>query len=529
MTGLDLTLLVLVLTLAVAAGARRLTTPMPVVLAAAGMALGLVWHLIPWLAPVSLPPNLVLPLFLPPLLTSAAHALPLGAFRRNLRPITLLAVGLVLATMLATAATAHAVVGLSWGAAFVLGAIVSPPDPVAATTVAGRVGLPHRLVVILEGEGLLNDAVAIVAYRLALDAAVGESFSWTTAGLALLREAPTGVAIGLALGWLVVLVRRRLDDVTLEAGISLVAPYVVYATADQLGTSAVLAVVTLGFVLQQQQLEVGSPAIRLATQTVWSAVRFASTALVFFLLGLLIGEIVTETRLSSRLLIGGAAVAATAILLRVGWMFLVPRLFRFLSGRHDYRVPRAGELGVLAWAGMRGVVSLALVLALPDLPGGGGETDARHTLVLITFAVIVATLLVQGTTLVPLVRYLGAGVGGREEDDERRLRARARRAGLAALARAVRRGEFSAADCRDVVVRLERGDIGIASSTAPHDTAEALAPLACALHAQRRVVRRMRDGGRIGETLAQKLASEIDIDETRVRGEAARFTGGEEL
>ncbi|MDQ6684560.1 MAG: cation:proton antiporter, partial [Pseudomonadota bacterium] len=235
MTTVDVVFIVLGLTLAAALLAPRLPIPAPVVFAAVGIGVGLLWHLVPGLPAIRLPPELVLFVFLPLLLTTAAYALPLQAFRRNLLPIGLLAVGLVLVTTGVVALIGHAYAGLGWAAAFVLGAILAPPDPVAATAVAGKTGLSHRLVVILEGEGLVNDAVAIVAYGIALTALTTGQFDATDALLAVLREAPIGVAVGLAAGWTAGQLRRRVENVPLEIGISLATPYLAYHFAERLG------------------------------------------------------------------------------------------------------------------------------------------------------------------------------------------------------------------------------------------------------------------------------------------------------
>jgi Na+/H+ antiporter len=521
MNGVDTTLLVLAITLATAIGGRQLRTPMPVILAAVGMVFGGVWRFVPGLPPVTIPPERALLIFLPPLLTTAAYALPIGAFRRNLGPILMLAVGLVLATMTSVAAVAHAMVGIPWAAAFVLGAIVAPPDPVAASSVAGETGLSHRLVVILEGEGLINDAVAIVAYHLALMAASTGQFTWGGTGLALAREAPLGVVVGLITGWGFTAIRRRINDVTLEAGISLLSPFLTYHIADRLGGSAVLAVVTLGFILQRTEVSIATPAARLAARTVWGAVRFASTALVFLLLGLLIGELAT-TRLDLAVLRASLVLAAVVIGLRFAWLYTVPRMIRWIPGLARSELPSWREFTVLGWAGMRGVVSLALALALPQLPSVNG-LDTRYVIVLATFVVIVTTLVIQGVTLLPLIERLGIGDPGRDTRDEQRSRQRARRAGLAAMERVSHEERLSAADCHRITRDIATGRLGVAGDEERSDRQSD--EIAVALDAERRAVLALRDMGQIGESLAERLVTELDIDELQVRGEAARLTG----
>lgn len=525
MNRVDVALVVLMLTFAGTAVARRLRTPMSVVLAVAGIGTGLAWHLVPALPRVEVPRDWVLFIFLPPLLTSAAYTLPLPALRRNLRPITLLAVGLVLATMATAAGVGHYAAGLPWAAAFVLGAIVAPPDPVAATSVAGRTGLAERLVVILEGEGLMNDAVAIVAFHLAADAALSSHFTWSEAALAVARETPTGVLVGLAIGFLTTAIRRRLEDGTLEAGISLLVPYVTYEAAERLGASGVLAVVTLGFVLQRNRLKIASPSTALVVRTVWSAVRFTSAALVFFLLGLLMGQAVGFARIAPRLLWATAAVAAAVIVLRLAWMQVVPVALRGLPGGSRQPLPSRGELAVLGWAGMRGVVSLALALALPVLPEAAGGEAARRTIVFVTFGVIIATLVLQGFTLLPLIARLGVGDTGRDERDERWIRRRARRAGLAALDRAAHADGVSDDVSGLLAERVRTGEVGIAPASGVVGRAEAEGPLVAALRAQRDLVQRMRAAALVSEPLAERLATEIDAESMRVQGDIGRLTG----
>lgn len=509
---IDVTFIVLGLTLATALLAPRSGIPPPIVFATVGIVIGAVWHLVPSLPSIHMPPDMVMFIFLPPLLTTAAYALPLRAFRRNLRPIALLAIGLVLATICLVALIGHFVVGLGWASAIVLGAIIAPPDPVAATAVAGKTGLSHRLVVILEGEGLVNDAVAIVVYGIALEALASGQFEASHALLALLKEAPIGVIVGLVAGWSAGVLRKRVDSVPLEIGISLATPYLAYHLADRFGGSAVLAVVALGFMLRSSLAQVSSPVARLAARTVWSFLRYGSTALVFVLLGLLIGEILVDWP-GWVMVRDGAIVAIAAIVVRLAWMLVVPRLMAML-GTVNAPVPSLGEQLVLGWAGMRGVVSLALALALP-LSLDANET-MRHTIIFLTLIVIIATLLLQGITLTPLVRWLKVGDPGRDQHEERNARLRARRAGIAAAT--------DSGGSTELIARLESGSIGIARSGAlGHSPTHGPAVLQ-ALEAQRGVVNRLRDAGRMGSALAERLDTELDLEAIKVAGDGARLT-----
>ena len=520
MTPIDVGFLLLALMLLTGMVARKSSVPAPVVFSVVGFAAGAAWHYFPALPPVTMPPEMVLFAFLPPLLTTAAYALPLETFRRNLLPIGLLAVGLVLVTTGVAAVVGYALAGLSWASAFVLGAIIAPPDPVAATAVAGKTGLAHRLVVILEGEGLVNDAVAIIAYGLALQAIRTGDFSWGNALWSLLRETPTGILVGLAVGWGAAFVRLRTDSVPLEVGVSLTTPYLAYHLADRLGCSGVLAVVTLGFMLRVSSAKVSSPVARLAARTVWSFLRYASTALVFLLLGLLLGEIAV-TKPTWDVVRAGLVLAAAVILLRMLWMLVVPRVVAAL-GVKDAGEASTAEHVVLGWAGMRGVVSLALALALPY--NLGGDPDARDTIIVMTLVVILATLVLQGATLTPLVRWLKVGDPGRDAREEAEARQLAGDAGVQAVL-ALRdtpgSGRAHHADLRE---RLTSGDLGIGGSGTRGRTARGRRALLAALHAQREVVDSLRDCGRMGGVLAEQLDTELDLDAMGAVGDGKRLT-----
>ncbi len=530
MTPIDAGFLLLGLILATALVARRVSVPAPIVYAAVGLAAGAAWHLVPALPLVTMPPDLVLFVFLPPLLTTAAYALPLQAVRRELLPIALLAVGLVVATMAVTAVVGHALAGLPWAAAILLGAILSPPDPVAATAVAGKTGLSHRLVVILEGEGLLNDAVAILAYGIALEAVVAGHFNVPHAMWAVLREAPLGVAVGWAAGWSAGFIRRRADSVPLEVGISLVAPYLAYHVANGIGGSAVIAVVTLGLLLRASSSKVSSPVARLAARTVWSFLRYASTAVVFLLLGLLMGEIIVDWP-GRDLWVAGGLLAAAIVAIRLAWMLTVPRLVARLRSVPS-PTPTTGEQLVMGWAGMRGVVSLALALALPLSLGGNGTM--RTTIIFLTLVVIVVTLLLQGATLLPLVKWLGVGDSSREQREEDEARTLAGREGAAAAQEAPASGESAESGSgqadrrRELVARIADGQVGIARAGGTGQHPQERAPLAAALDAQRAVVDRLRGEGRMGAALAEQLDTELDIEAMSAQAQGARLTGVED-
>src|SRR5215217_1089917 len=273
----------LVAVVVLSAAARAVNIPYPIVLVVGGLALGL----LPGLPEVELEPELVLVLFLPPLLYSGAFFADLRSLRADLRAISMLAIGLVLATTVAVAVVAHAVVdGLPWAAAFALGAIVAPTDPVAATAIARRLGVPRRIVNTIEGESLLNDGTALVAYNVARTAVITGSFSLLDASADFVVKATGGVLIGLAAGWLIVEVRRRIDDPLIETTISLLSGYAGYVPAEQLGVSGVLAAVTVGIYVGWRAPVIASPAQRLTGFAVWEMLTFLLNALLFVLIGL---------------------------------------------------------------------------------------------------------------------------------------------------------------------------------------------------------------------------------------------------
>jgi monovalent cation/hydrogen antiporter len=410
-----LVLMVAVGGLSVLAGAVRV--PYPIVLVLGGLVLGFV----PGLPSAELPPELVLVLFLPPLLYQAAFFSSPRDLRADARAITLLAVGLVLVTICAVATVAQALVrGLPWAAAFALGAIVSPTDPLAATAIARRLGVPRRLVTVLEGESLVNDATALVAYRLAVAAVVAGSFTLWEAGLRFVGGAVGGVAIGLVVGWLFAEARRRIEDPVVEIVLSVVTGYAAYLPADRLGVSGVLAAVTAGLYVGWRAPELASPSTRLLGFSFWEVLVYLLNAVLFVLVGLQLHPILTGVSGSSAVVLVGQAalVAAVVIVVRVAWGFTVPYLVRVLDRRPGQRARRGGprERLVVGWSGMRGAVSLAAALALPE------DFPQRNLIIFVTFGVILATLVLQGLSLPWLIRRLGL----HRDDSEEELRGRLR-------------------------------------------------------------------------------------------------------
>ena len=512
-----LALMVAMVTLSVLA--RLVGVPYPILMVLGGLVLGFV----PGMPAIELPPELVLVLFLPPLLYWSGFFSSPQELRADLRAITLAAVGLVLATMAAVAVAAHALIdGLPWAAAFALGAIVSPTDPLAATAIARRLGVPRRLVTILEGESLVNDATALVAYRLAVAAAVGGGFVAWQAGLRFLVGVAGGVAIGLAVGWLVAEARRRLDDPPVEIMLSLVTGYAAYLPADRLGVSGVLAAVTTGLYLGWRAPEIASPTTRLLGFSFWDVLVFLLNAILFILVGLQLHPILSGLGgHSAATLLGlGAAVSAVVVATRIAWQFTVPYLVRLLDRRPSQVARRVGARArlVSGWSGMRGAVSLAAALALP-LEG----VPQRNLIVFLTFAVILVTLVLQGLTLPALIRRLGVRGDGTEEREELRARLVATNAALTRLE------ELAAEEwTRDDTVERLRGlydfrrrrlkaRAGKLEDDGIEDRSLAYQRLVRELlEAQRHAIVRLRNEGVIGTDVMHRIEREFDLEDSRL-------------
>ncbi|HZB36176.1 MAG TPA: Na+/H+ antiporter [Gaiellaceae bacterium] len=370
---------------ALTALAPTLRVPYPILLVLGGLALGFV----PGVPTITLPPEVVLVGVLPPLLYSAAFFTGLRDLRANVRPIGLLAVGLVVTTMLAVATIAHYATGLSWPAAFVLGAIVAPTDPIAATAIAGRLGVPRRIVTIVEGESLVNDATALVLYATAVTALVTGSFSLWHAGLDFAVSVVGGLAVGLGVGWVVALIRIRLDNIPSETLISLLCGYLAYIPAQALGVSGVLAAVTIGVYLGWRSPELSTPAMRMQAFAVWETLVFLVNALLFTLIGMQLGPILDALgdRSTASLIVDALVVTATVMVVRIVWVLATG--------------PRPAVVG---WMGMRGAVSLAAALALPLQTDAGAPFPGRELIIFLAFAVILGTLVVQGLTLPAVIR-----------------------------------------------------------------------------------------------------------------------------
>jgi monovalent cation/hydrogen antiporter len=403
--------------------ANWLKLPYPIPLVIGGLALGL----IPGIPDIHLNPDLVLLVFLPPLLYQAAFFADLRSLRADARVIVLNSIGMTLATAAVVGVIAHELIDLPWAMSFALGAIVSPTDPAAATAIMRRVGAPRRMVNILEGESLVNDAAALVAYKVAVAVAIGESVSAGHTVLTFFGDVAGGIAIGLVVGWVIAEVRKRVNDVNTELTISLFSAYGAFVPADQLGVSGVLAVVACGLVLGFRAPEIASPESRMQGFAMWSILTFLLNATLFILIGLQLPTIVDglASRPAGEVIGYAAAVCAAVIAMRFIWTNTITVIIRTLDRRPSQLARRSTwrVRVVSSWSGMRGAVSLAAALALPLHTNAGDPLPGRDLIQFITFALILVTVVGQGLTLPWLIRRLGVIDDGTEEQNEE-IRAR---------------------------------------------------------------------------------------------------------
>ena len=434
MTLLEIVLFLLLCSVALGWVARRLNFPYPIALVIGGAALGF----LPDLPQFPFDPQFILVLVLPPILYQAALLTSWRDFRANIRPIGLLAVGLVIATTLAVgAALKFLVPDIPWAAAFVLGAIVSPPDAVAATAILTRLNVPRRVVTILEGESLVNDASGLVLYKFAVAAVLTGAFSLRDASVEFVGIAIACIVIGILVGRLFISIHRYLGDVFIEVLMTLAVPYIAYILAESLHVSGVLAVVAAGLVRGRYAPEIVSAEMRIIARSVWNLLVFLLTSLVFILIGLQLSGILgrLEGYSARELFLYGALISAVAIAVRFAWIYPATLLRRLLGAALREHEPGSTEqeLFIMSWCGMRGIVSLAAALALPLALEGGAPFPGRDLIIFLTFVVIAVTLVVQGFTLGPLIRVLRVGTDWSEHAEEQHARFALGKAAIAAI------------------------------------------------------------------------------------------------
>jgi Na+/H+ antiporter len=513
-------LLVAIAALAVLAGVLRV--PYPITLVLGGAVIGF----LPGVPSVQLDPDIVLLIFLPPLLYGAAFFTSVRDLRRNARPIALLAIPLVFVTMAAVAVVAHTVVGLGWAESFVLGAIVSPTDAVAPAEILRRVGAPRRLMAVIEGENLTNDWSALILYRVAVAAVVSGSFSVWKAGLEFIASGVGGVIIGLAAGWLIRQIRSRIDDPPTEMTISILSGYVGYLPAEELGLSGVLAAVTTGLYMAWYTPQLTTPVLRLQSLAVWEILTFLVNAALFLLVGLQLPGIIDDLsgRSAGELVLWGGLVSLVVIVVRLVWMFTTPYLIRFVDRREVQRLRRSTPASrlIVGWAGMRGSVSLAAALAIPFQTDAGAPFPERKLIIFLSFAVILVTLIGQGLTLGPLIDRVGLEDDGQESHEDTLAR---RRVAEAALARLDELGEpdwispESVGRARSLFDYRERrfGALEDGAGENYEDRANAWRRLMYQLFdAQRQALLELRNSGEISEDIRRRVERDLDLEESRI-------------
>ncbi len=518
-------LLLLAVVAAVTLLAARIGIPYPILMVVAGLGIGFV----PGLPHVELDSELVLALFLPPILFSAAFFLSPRELWRNVRPITLLAVGLVLATTVAVAAVVMAFAPqLGWPVAIALGAIVSPPDAIAATSIARQLNLPHRLVIVFEGESLVNDATALTIYRLAVLAAMGTgAFDLGGAAISFVAVAVGGTVVGLIVGWVAQWLLSLIEDPPVEVLISLLVPFTAYLPAERLGVSGVLATVTAGLVLGYRAPRIMRSNTRLLGTATWKMVIFVVNGLAFLLIGLQLPAVISELRgyQAGELLAWAAAVSLTVVVVRLVWIYPAVYLPRWLLpslARRDPAPPARVPL-ILGWGGMRGAVSLFAALALPQaFPG-------RGLVIFLTFTVILVTLIGQGLTLPALIRFLNVVDDGTVEHEETHARAAATAAALVRLEelRSEVPGHLPLIDqlkerYEHRSEHLVHDDGDRPAPEGPEDmTPEEVEELEhdeirrAVISAERLAVLEMRDRGEISDDALRAVERDLDLDELR--------------
>jgi Na+/H+ antiporter len=507
--------------------AKRLALPYPIVFVLAGTLLAFV----PGLPPVHIGPDWIFLAVLPPLLFAGAWRIDWALFRKNLRPILLLAIGLVVVSTVAVAVFAERIVpGLGWASAFVLGAIVSPPDPVAASATFERFSIPRRVAAIVEGEGLVNDATALVIYAYAVMAAVTGEFSLAQAAGSFVLVVAGGIAAGILVAWLVerltiLLERQRLNDSLIDNLTLIGAPYAAYLGAQAVHVSGVLAVVTAGILISRRSSVIFDPETRLIGTNVWSLWIYVLNAYVFLMIGLQLRTIVRDHPQSLVLLPAALAISALLIVVRLAWVYPAAWLPRLIPAvRRVDPMPPLSTIAVVGWTGMRGIVSLAAALALPLRDAHGNPFPGRDAILFITFVVIFVTLVGQGLSLIPLLRWLRVASEGDGEEREIEIRVAALEEGLKKVAELER--VHRDPEEREVLERSRdeyehridhlrhhatpNREPETPASRFDHDVQHEL------LRAERRAIARLRDRGEIPDEIFRRVEYDIDLAAARL-------------
>ncbi len=496
-----------------AALGRRLPIPTAILQVIGGLAVGL----LPGAAALRMSPDLVFFVFLPPVLWAAAFFTSFRDFKANIRPIGLLAIGLVLATTAGVAMVARYLFpGIPWAAAVVLGAIVSPPDAVAAEAILKRLPIPRRVISILEGESLVNDASALILYRGAAAALLTGVFSPGELVVRFFVDAAMGVLVGLLVGWVLVRVASRTNDPLAETALTLLGPYLAWIGAESLHVSAVLACVAGGIYLRQHFSTVVAPASRVQARAVWDLFLFGLNSLVFLLLGAEFGDLLERTSADALLTVGvsGLLVSGLVIAIRLAWVPLATALPRWLSAELRQRdpMPPWPAVFIVSWTSMRGMVSLAGALALPAVTPAGAPTPFRDEIVLVTVVVILVTLVLQGLTMIPLYRRLPLPHDPLPAREHAHAMAEAHRAALEHLQDLSGEAWVTREELARVEADFRHGHAPASGEEAVHRAAILRRVRLATVAARRRALVRLRDEGAISDEVLLELEQELDFE-----------------
>lgn len=506
--------------------ARRLNTPYPIVLVVAGLLLSF----IPGIPRITLNPDVIFFVVLPPLLFAAAWVTSWREFSFNLASIFLLAFGLVTFTVLGVAyAAPWFLPGFDWRMGLVLGAVVAPTDAIAATSIAKRIGLPKRIVDILEGESLLNDATGLLALEFGLALLLGGRTSTVASGIARLTYLTVaGIAIGLVVGVIVDWIEHRIDDAPIEIALSILTPYAAYLTADSVRASGVLAVVACGLYLSRMSSHYFSPNVRLQAWAVWDSLTFILNGFVFVLVGLQLPYVMAGIRDHSHrgLLLYGALFSALLIVLRMIWSMPGASLAYLLRKRVLHQQvprPQLRQIAIVGWTGMRGVISLAAAIALPQTLADNRPFTQRNLIVFLAFSVILVTLVLQGLTLPALTRALGLGGDSGADSEEKEARRVILEAAIAHLEEARGKDTSEFEDVYGDLIDHYRHRLAVVSEGEGLETDSISARYARSIDLSRDVLRmerrtavHLRNQRRIGDEVLRQLEHELDLSEARL-------------
>jgi monovalent cation/hydrogen antiporter len=522
MTNIGIIILLLAVVTALAQVTDKVRIPYPILLVLAGIAIGLV----PGLPVLTLDPDVVFLIFLPPVLYAAAWSTSWPDFKESIRPISLLAIGCVLFTTVIVAIAAHYLIpDFGWIESFVLGAIVSPPDAVAATAATKGLKIPKRIITILEGESLVNDATGLIAYRYAVAAAASGTFIFWLAGINFFYVAGVGIVTGIFVGYSFFWIHKITpNNATTDTTFTLLAPYAAYLLAEEFHASGVLSVVAAGLFLSPRSSEVFSNRTRIQANAVWDTMIFILNGVIFILIGLQLPIIMSHITSDSigTLFWYGLVVSVAAVVARIIWVFPGAYLPHWFSkGIRDSETDtNVRSVTIIAWAGMRGIVSLAAALGLPLMVSETKAFPNRDLIIFLTFCVIFVTLVFQGMTLRKLIHWLGIRSDNRHITEEEKIRVQLAASVIEHIEENYSLGMNDAVLSQikskyEIRIQRIRKD-----ESKQHMNADQIAELQRMqyelLNRERELILRLRKEGKVSDEVVRKIEYELDLEEARL-------------